>query len=163
LLVGVRNQYEPHFTWSWEPGAGNPGDRVGYGCNSYFDMSTPPYGLGENGYSAGGFNYTNPGPLKRKDIVSPSENLVIGDAEGWWSMSLWWPNAVMDGSNTEFEGIATRHGSKSRGKNDNEGRGVVVFADAHSEARKDANINAPADGSLVNSMFWDPFQRAGKK
>jgi len=163
VLQGVRNQYEPKFVWSWLPGAGNPGDRVGYGANSYFDLSSPPYGAGQFPYSAGGFNYSNPGPIKRGDVVSPTENMLFGDAEGWWSMSLWWPNAVMDGSNTEYEGIATRHGSKGRGKNDKTGRGVVVFVDAHAEARVDAKINAPSNGSLVNSMYWDPFQRAGKK
>ena len=44
----------------------------------------------------------------------------------------------MDGSNTAFEGVATRHGgTKARGKNSTSGRGVVVFADSHSEARLD--------------------------
>ena len=163
VLQGVRNQYEPNFAWSWLPGAGNPGDRVGYGANSYFDMSSPPYYAGDFPYSAGGFNYSNPGPIKRSDIVSPTENLLFGDAEGWWSMSLWWPNAIMDGSNPDYEGIATRHGSLAKGKNDRAGRGVVVFADAHSEARVDAEINVPATASLVNSRYWDPFQRAGKQ
>jgi prepilin-type processing-associated H-X9-DG protein len=48
------------------------------------------------------------------------------------------------------------------------GTGIVVFADSHSEARKDAQINPPVDplGSdtakaLINSQFWDPIQRAG--
>ena len=163
VLQGVRNVYEPNFKWSWLPGAGNPGDRVGYGCNTYFDMSSPPYTAGDFAYSAGGVNYSNPGPFKRTAVVSPVENMLFGDAEGWWSMSLWWPNACMDGSNLGFEGIATRHGNKGRGKNDTAGRGVVVFVDAHSEARKDANINPPSNGSLVNSMFWDPLQRAGKR
>ena len=36
------------------------------------------------------------------------------------------------------------------------GRGVVVFADSHSEARKDKDINPPANNSLVNVKFWDP-------
>lgn len=163
VLQGVRNQYEPNFVWSWLPGAGNPGDRVGYGANTYFDMSTPPYYAGGFAFSVGGFSYSNPGPLKRSQIVSPTENLLFGDAEGYFSMSLWWPNAVMDGSNPAYEGVATRHGSKARGKNDLAGRGVVVFADAHSEARKDAKINAPSNGSVINSMYWDPFQRAGKQ
>jgi hypothetical protein len=88
---------------------------------------------------------------------------LFGDAEGYWSMSLWWPNAVMDGSNPAFEGVATRHGSSARGKNDLLGRGVLVFADSHSEARRDANINVPANGSLVNSMYWDHLQRAGRQ
>ncbi len=163
VLVGVRNQYEPGFKWSWSPGAGNPGDRVGYGANTYFDMSSPPYDTGFAPFTAGGFNYVNPGAIRRAQILAPSENLLFADSEGYFSMSLWWPNAVMDGSNTEFEGVATRHGSKVRGKNDNEGRGVIVFADSHSEARKDARINVPVMNSVLNSRFWDPFQRAGKQ
>ena len=163
LLVGVRSQYEPGFKWSWSPGAGNPGDRVGYGCNTYFDMSSPPYDANSIPFTAGTVSYTNPGPLRRSRIVSPTENLLFADSEGYWSMSLWWPNAVMDGSDTAYEGVATRHGSKARGKNDQSGRGVIVFVDAHCEARKDSQINVPTVGSVANSMWWDPFQRAGKQ
>jgi prepilin-type processing-associated H-X9-DG protein len=49
------------------------------------------------------------------------------------------------------------------------GNGVVVFADGHSEARKDDQINPPFDPyggnprSLVNSHHWDPLQRAGRR
>jgi hypothetical protein len=50
------------------------------------------------------------------------------------------------------------------------GTGIAVFADSHSEARKDAQINPPVDplgsGSakaLINSRFWDPLQRAGSQ
>jgi len=161
VLTGVRNQYEPNFQWAWNT-PGNPGSRIGYGANTYFNMSMP-YTAGVNAYSAGGFNYSNPGWVKRSQVVAPSENLLLGDAEGYWSMSLWWPNAVMDGSNPAFEGIATRHGSKRKGKNDTAGRGVLVFADGHSEAKKDADINPPANSSLVNSKYWDHLQRAGKR
>jgi hypothetical protein len=79
-----------------------------------------------------------------------------GDTEGYWSMSMWWPNAVMDGTNPDFEGVATRHGSRTRGKN-GDGVGVVVFVDGHSETRHDRNINPPSSGSLVNVKYWDPL------
>jgi prepilin-type N-terminal cleavage/methylation domain-containing protein len=163
VLNVVRSQYEPNFKWSWLPGAGNPGDRVGYGANSYFNMDAPPYSQGGNAVTMGGFSYSNPGRFKRTSIVAPSENLLFADSEGYWSMSLWWPNACMDGSNKDFEGVATRHGSRARGKNDRAGRGVVVFADSHSDALPDAKINPPANNSLVNSRYWDPLQRAGKQ
>src|SRR5437016_3857771 len=66
-------------------------------------------------------------------------------------------HATSDGSNQAFEGVATRHGSTSeRGKNAQTTRGVVVFVDGHSEARKDKDINPPANNSLVNVKYWDP-------
>ncbi len=64
-----------------------------------------------------------------------------------------------------FEGVAVnRHG----GKLDN-GLGVVVFNDGHSEARRNSQINPlvdPGSGGargLVNSKYWDPRQRAGDR
>ena len=153
LLQGVRNQYFPGFKWSWGP-AVYAGDRVGYGCNTFFLFSDPPYA---RGVASGPGGYINPGRFKRSAVKRPTQNMMIGDSEGYYSMSLWWPNAVMDGSNTAFEGVATRHGgSKERGKNSQNGRGVVVFADSHSEARKDRDINPPSNGSLVNVKYWDP-------
>ena len=44
----------------------------------------------------------------------------------------------------------------SRGKNAQNTRGVVVFVDGHSEARKDRDINPPSNGSLINVKYWDP-------
>jgi prepilin-type N-terminal cleavage/methylation domain-containing protein len=153
VLSGVRNQYTKGFKWSWDAFA-NPGDRVGYGCNTFFLFSQPPY---TRGYASGPGGYINPGPFKRSNVKKPSQTMSHGDAEGYWSMSLWWPNATMDGSNQAFEGVATRHGSTSeRGKNAQTTRGVVVFVDSHSEARKDKDINPPANGSLVNVKYWDP-------
>ncbi len=66
----------------------------------------------------------------------------------------------------EFEGIDTRrHNGGKWG-----GVGNVAFADGHSEARKDGDINPPFDPeknqnlkSLTNSRFWDPLQRAGER
>ncbi len=154
VLQGVRNQYTPSFSWSFTT------TRVGYGANTYFVMSAP-YRSGEWSMAVGGFTYTTQPWLKRSAVVRPSYTLTHGDCEGWWSMSLWWPNAVMDGSNLGFEGVATRHGGKDRGKNARNSRGVVVFADGHSEAKRDANINPPAANSIINSKYWDPLLRAG--
>ena len=154
VLVGKRNQYTPNFVWSWKPFE-NPGDRVGYGCNTFFLFSDPPYPAGT---ASGPGGLINPGPFKRTMVKIPSQCMTHGDDEGYWSMSMWWPNAVMDGSNPDFEGVATRHGrSNVRGKNASGTRGVVVFVDGHSEARLDREINAPADGSLVNVKYWDPL------
>jgi prepilin-type N-terminal cleavage/methylation domain-containing protein len=150
VLQGVRNQYFPGFKWSW----GNLGERVGYGCNTFFLFSEPPYARNSFGGPGG---YTNPGRFKRAAVKRPSQCLSHGDSEGYWSMSLWWPNACMDGSNPAFEGVATRHGgTKVRGKNAMNTRGVVVFVDGHSEARRDRDINPPSDQSLINVKYWDP-------
>ena len=153
VLQGVRNQYLPNFKWSWSP-AVNAGDRVGYGCNTFFLYSQPPYA---RGVASGPGGYINPGRFKRSSVKRPTQTLSIGDSEGYYSMSLWWPNATMDGSNPAFEGVATRHGNtKQRGRNAQNTRGVVVFVDAHAEARKDSEINPPSNGSLVNVKYWDP-------
>ncbi len=153
VLQGVRNQYLPGFKWSWNP-AVYAGDRVGYGANCFFLFSDPPYA---RGVASGPGGYINPGRFKRSSVKRPTQTLTIGDSEGYYSMSLWWPNAVMDGSNPAFEGIATRHGAtRERGKNAQNTRGVVVFVDGHSEARKDRDINPPSNGSLTNVKYWDP-------
>ena len=163
VLQGVRNQYTPGFEWSWNcTNIFHPGDRVGYGANCFF-LTVPPYGtlvppaVGPPGYISGGY-------VKRASVKSPTQCLLIGDSEGYWSMSLWWPNAVMDGSDPYFEGIATRHGSSNeRGKNAVNTRGVVVFVDSHAEAKKDADINPPSQNSLINSQYWDPKLKAGAR
>jgi prepilin-type N-terminal cleavage/methylation domain-containing protein len=153
VLQGSRNQYFPGFRWSWSP-AVEPGDRIGYGCNTFFLCSMPPY---PRGFATGPGGYFNPGPFKRSAVKKPAQCLTHGDTEGYWSMSAWWPNACMDGSNPDFEGIATRHGNtRVRGKNAMDTRGVVVFVDGHSEARRDRDINPPVNGSLVNVKYWDP-------
>jgi prepilin-type N-terminal cleavage/methylation domain-containing protein len=153
VLQGVRNQYWPNFKWSWGP-ASYAGDRIGYGCNTFFLFSEPPYA---KGVGSGPGGYINPGRFKRSGVKRPSQCLSHGDSEGYYSMSLWWPNACMDGSNPAFEGVATRHGNtRVRGKNATSTRGVVVFVDGHSEARKDRDINPPANNSLVNVKYWDP-------
>lgn len=161
VLHGVRNQYTPGFKWSLQPSNPfHPGDRVGYGANNFF-LTTPPYGvtepdaIGPPGYKSGGFH-------KRSAVRHPSECLEVADSEGYWSMSLWWPNAAMDGSNPLYEGVACRH-LVAHGKGRNGGLGVIVFVDCHAEARPDQKINPPSEGSLVNSKYWDPQQRAGDR
>jgi prepilin-type N-terminal cleavage/methylation domain-containing protein len=64
VLVGKRNQYTPDFVWSWAPfDIQHPGDRVGYGCNSFFLFSDPPYAAG----SYGGTGWTfEPRPVQTR-------------------------------------------------------------------------------------------------
>jgi len=164
VLQGTRNVYEPNFKWSWRPAA-NPGDRVGYGANVFFLLYPPPSVQGGYTVLAGGFNFSTGYHTKRSAIRSPSHCMEIGDSEGYWSMSLYWDTAFMDGSNGMYEGIACRHVGRGKGvgKGESGGRGVVVFADAHSEARADININPQASNKLKNSQYWDPFQRAGNQ
>ncbi len=156
VLIGVRNQYEPKFVWSWEANdPTEPGNRIGYGCNSFFLFSDPPYAAGTESGPAGYLNY---GTFKRSMVRIPSQCISHGDTEGYWSSSMWWPNSCMDGTIQEFEGVATRHGkSNVRGKNASGTRGVIVFVDGHSEARLDRNINPPTADSLINVKYWDPL------
>ena len=164
VLQGTRNSFQPVFQWAWRRPGGNPGDRIGYGANVFFLFYPPPGIQGGYSVSAGGYTFsTGNGKTKRASIRRASECLMFGDSEGYWSMSLYWDTAVMDGSNLQYEGIAARHGGKSRGfgKGESGGRGVVVFADGHSEARTDADINPQAGNKLKNSRYWDPLQRAG--
>ena len=134
---------------------------VGYGYNGFF-LGQHPYD-GDPNFSVAGVRFPTTKRFKRSSIVSPSENLLIGDSQPTiglqWSSSLWWPASCMNknSSTKGFEGIdPIRH----------MGTGVAVFNDGHSEARKDAAINPPFDPysgnpqSLVNSRFWDPLQRS---
>ena len=159
VLVGTRNQYTPGFTWNWT-GVNNPGDRIGYSANVFFLFYPAASVQAPVTVSFGGFSYMAKFGFKRSAILKPTDCMVIGDSEGWWSMSSYWPTAVMDGSDPGYEGIACRHGGSSV-KNINGSLGVVVFADSHSEARKDAAINPQASNHLKNSKYWDPLQRAG--
>jgi prepilin-type N-terminal cleavage/methylation domain-containing protein len=159
VLQGVRNQYTPDFTWSWT-GVANPGDRIGYAANVFFLFYPAPSVQAPGSVSLGGFTFTSGYQVKRSTIRQPTDCMVICDDEGYWSMSSYWPNAAMDGSQTSYQGVACRHGG-TNGKGKNGGLGVVVFADSHSEARKDQNINPNAANQLLNSKNWDPLKRAG--
>jgi prepilin-type N-terminal cleavage/methylation domain-containing protein len=139
---------------------------VGYGYNGFF-LGQHPYG-GDPGFRVAGIPFPTTKRFSRNAIVSPSDNLLIGDsmptASLQWSSSLWWPAARMNndlsnGANSrrQYEGIDPIRHLKT---------GVVVFNDGHAEARKDAQINPPVDPydgsakSLKNSRFWDPLQRS---
>jgi len=159
VLVGTRNQYTSGFQWSWT-GVTYPGDRVGYAANVWFLFYPAPSVQSQSSVSYGTYTYTTQFQVKRSSIHNPTDCLVIGDSEGYWSMSSYWPNAAMDGTQTSYQGIACRHGG-SGSKNINGGLGVVVFADSHSEARKDGDINPQGSNQLKNSRYWDPAQRAG--
>lgn len=159
VLQGVRNQYTPDFQWSWT-GVAKPGDRIGYAANVFFLFYPAPSVQVPSSINVGGFTYNSGYHVKRSSIVRPTECLIVGDSEGYWSMSSYWPQAAMDGSQLTYQGIACRHGGNPT-KNNNSGLGVVVFADGHSEARKDANINPQGSKPLLNSRYWDPMVRAG--
>jgi prepilin-type N-terminal cleavage/methylation domain-containing protein len=147
------------LAWNWAFDC----HKVGYGYNSWF-LGIHPYG--SSSLSVGGVTFIGPVQFKRTAVKSPSDALMIGDArpkvDGYWSSSLWWPSSCMDPrvSNGGYEGIDhVRHRQT----------GIVVFADGHSEARKDKNINPPIDpysGSamaLINSRYWDPLKRGGER
>ena len=134
-------------TWQWEFSAYG----LGYGYNAFF------LGL-----------WPHPGPetvsgletrpwFKRSSIVKPTDCVVVGDCMkknggGNFSLNIWWPFAGMK-PNDVNEGVDIfRHKLF----------GVTVFADGHSEPRKDGQINPPFSGSLINSRFWDPLQRSDR-
>jgi prepilin-type N-terminal cleavage/methylation domain-containing protein len=152
-------QLENGATWDWAFDC----HKVGYGINSFFDCLWP-YDGGSFDYA--GFKFTTRRWLKRTSVVSPVDNFLIGDAQpgdnGTWSSSCWWPNSSMTAPSfsTMYEGVEmVRHG----------GVGVMVFADAHAEARRDSKINPPVDPitfdpkGLINSRYWDPLKAAGDR
>jgi prepilin-type N-terminal cleavage/methylation domain-containing protein/prepilin-type processing-associated H-X9-DG protein len=126
---------DPSLSWDWAFDC----HKVGYGYNSWF-LGVHPYGAGN--INVAGINFPAPVEFKRTAIKAPPDALMIGDArpkvDGFWSSSLWWPSSCMDPrvSNGGYEGIEQRRHNQT---------GIVVFADGHSEARKDKNINPPAD------------------
>ena len=82
---------------------------VGYGFNGYF-LGIHPYS-GDD-LSITGISFRTRPWFKRSAIVSPAQNLCIGDgmpkSDGFWSSSLWWPTSCMDkkaSSSQAFEGI----------------------------------------------------------
>jgi prepilin-type processing-associated H-X9-DG protein len=70
------------------------------------------------------------------------------------------PQVVRSSSFPTYEGVEPKR---------HLGRAVISFNDGHSEARKSAMINPPANPadraarSLINSQYWDPLQRAGQQ
>jgi prepilin-type N-terminal cleavage/methylation domain-containing protein/prepilin-type processing-associated H-X9-DG protein len=149
-------------TWKWAFDR----DHVGYGYNAYF-LGLYPY-PGPFPTPVGGITFTTGPWFKRTGVLRTSECLVIGDSDpkpdsmgGGDSYSMWWPKACQTpagSTSRQFEGVCVfRHDLQ----------GNVLFADGHSEARKDSQINPPVDpesGSargLINSRFWDPLLRGG--
>jgi prepilin-type N-terminal cleavage/methylation domain-containing protein len=152
-------QMENGAIWDWAFDC----HKVGYGINSFFDALWPYQG---GSFAYGSFTFTTQRWLKRAAVKSPSDNFLIGDAQpgvnGTWSSSCWWPNACMKApsASTMYEGVEmVRHG----------GIGVMMFADGHSEARRDSQINPPIDPitfdprGLINSRYWDPLKAAGDR
>ncbi|HWF20254.1 MAG TPA: type II secretion system protein [Verrucomicrobiae bacterium] len=153
----------PGLPWMWSFTV----DFVGYGYNGYF-LGLWPYAAGS--VTVDGVTFILPQSFKRSAIVNPSSSLCIGDKDptyngagqqGYWSSSLWWPNACMDPADTGsiHEGIDPyRH----------LGEGNMMFNDGHAETRKSQDINPPRDpgentpNSIVNCRYWDPLQRSMK-
>ncbi len=148
------------ISWEWKFDC----HQVGYGMNAFF-LGIHPYEGGS--VTIGSIQFDSRPWFKRSAIISPTENILVGDGQPYgtgqpaWSSSLWWPNSCMDRENSvsqSFEGIdIERH----------RGTGVVVFNDGHSAARRNDEINPPADPGtgdargLINSRYWDPLQRGG--
>ena len=155
-MKGKRNDNGIRWEWKFDC------HLVGYGYNGFF-LGQHPY-AGDPNFTVSGVRFPTTKRFKRSSVVSPAENLLLGDSmpksDLMWSSSLWWPAACMDAkaSTTRgFEGIdPIRH----------EKTGVVVFNDGHSEARKSESINPPVDPysggakALINSRYWDPLQRS---
>ncbi len=150
-------------TWTWAFDF----DLVSYGYNSYF-LDCAPNAAGSEAFSIGPYSYSNVRNLKRASIVHPTDCLVFGDKQPkpndqgaaalTASGSLWWDKACMDSAvsfSHQYEGLDTRrhNGGKWPG-----GVGNVAFSDGHSESRKDANINPPADPICQEQQVFDQFQ-----
>ncbi len=151
-------------TWQWKFDC----HLVGYGYNGYF-LGHHPYG--PETVTVGGIRFDITTTFKRSAIRSPAMNLVVADKEPYgnppsWSSSLWWVSSCMDPKVVASSSFPTYEGVEPKR---HLGMAVVSFNDGHTEARKNENINPPAnpaDGSaraLINSQYWDPLQRAGKQ
>jgi len=142
---------------------------VGYGYNGWF-LGHHPYGSYDK--RVGGINFHVDASFKRSAIVSPAQNLVVGDKQPYgnpnpsWGSSLWWEAACMDPAVVPRSSFPTYEGVEPKR---HLGQAVISFNDGHSEARKSININPPenpADGrarALINSQYWDPLQRGGNQ
>jgi hypothetical protein len=132
--------------------------------NAFF-LGIHPYPSGS--VTISGIRFDSQPWFRRSWIATPSENVVVADAQPYgtgqpiWSSSLWWPNACMNrqaSSSHAYEGVdIERH----------RGTGIAVFNDGHADIRKDTDINPPVDPGtatatgLINSRYWDPRQRGG--
>jgi prepilin-type N-terminal cleavage/methylation domain-containing protein len=141
---------------------------VGYGYNGFF-LGHHPYGTFS--LTVAGVVFKGGDSFKRSGIVSPSENLLIGDKQPYgtpplWGSSLWWESACMDPNVVKSSSFPTYEGVEPKR---HLGTAVVAFNDGHSEARKSTTINPPANpadrkaDALINSKYWDPLQSAGDR
>ncbi|MEI8042687.1 MAG: prepilin-type N-terminal cleavage/methylation domain-containing protein [Verrucomicrobiota bacterium] len=147
-------------TWQWSFDR----DYAGYGFNAYF-LGCYPYTASISIGPVGGVDFSTAPWFKSTRVKRPSDTLMICDSDPkpgkGTSYSAWWPKAAQNtpgSTSKQYEGVCVfRHGAQ----------GNVVFTDAHSEGRKDAQINPPVDPlsgdakGLINSRFWDPLQRGG--
>src|SRR5688572_8910508 len=86
-LTGKRNDNGIRWEWKFDC------HFVGYGYNGYF-LGQHPYD--SHGVSVQGVFFGGNKRFKRSAVVSPAENLVIGDKQPYssgWGSSLWWANA----------------------------------------------------------------------
>ncbi|MBU6401313.1 MAG: prepilin-type N-terminal cleavage/methylation domain-containing protein [Verrucomicrobia bacterium] len=141
---------------------------VGYGYNGWF-LGHHPYGSED--LTVGGIRFHVDDTFKRSGIVSPADNLVVGDKEPYgsppmWSSSLWWESSCMDPAVVAHSSFPTYEGVEPKR---HLGEAVISFNDGHSEARKSQMIDPPANPAdrtakaLINSRYWDPLQRAGQQ
>lgn len=141
---------------------------VGYGYNGYF-LGHHPYG--PDNRVVGGISFAVGRTFKRSGVRSPSENLLNGDKQPYgtppsWGSSLWWESACMDPAVVRSSSFPAYEGVEPKR---HLGAAVMSFTDGHTESRRGEKINPPAnpaDGNvkaLINSMYWDPLQRAGKR
>jgi prepilin-type N-terminal cleavage/methylation domain-containing protein len=162
-LTGIQKISGTTTTWSWA----FTRDLVGYGYNTYFLGLYPQ--LNQDTVVAG-IHFPTAQWFKRTSLRKPSDTFLLGDSNPYSqaagsianSFSCWWPTAceIVAGSPSgKMEGVTMARHSL----------GVCVFTDGHAEPRKDSNINPPIDPAtagghsqgLINSRYWDPFQRGG--
>ena len=145
--------------WQWKFDC----HEVGYGYNGFF-LGCHPYP--SSTITVAGIVFNSPEFFKRSAIVSPAENLLIGDKQPYngsgpdgvvWGSSLWWPNSDMAKGGNVWEGIDTQR---------HLGASAIVLNDGHSEVRKNDHINPPENPGnggakgLINSKYWDPLQHS---
>jgi prepilin-type N-terminal cleavage/methylation domain-containing protein len=151
-------------TWQWKFDC----QLVGYGYNGWF-LGHHPYGPDD--LTVAGVKFHVDDTTKRSSVLSPSQNLVVGDKEPYgsppsWSSSLWWESSCMDPVVVKRSSFGTYEGVEPKR---HLGEAVISFNDGHSEARKSVNINPPANpadhqaAALINSQYWDPLQRGGQQ
>jgi len=152
VLKGGGTRTDQGVTWQWAYDV----HFAGYGYNGFFHG---PFPNAQSTLTLAGVVFRSTYRFRRLDVMKPEESLVAGEAMPTaarrWSTSLWYPASGMNQSvaPASFEGIDhSRHA----------GRGIVLFNDGHTEARKDDEINPPMNPSsgnalaIKNARYWDP-------